>query len=405
MRAGFIGLGTMGWHMAGHLHAAGHLAGVWSRTADKAARRAGELGVTRADTPSALWDGADAVVLCVRADAEVLAVVDALCVPEAAGRLVIDASTVSDATAREASARLARVGARFVDAPVTGGAEGARQGTLTFMAGGAEADVAAAGPLFEAMGKRWVHLGAIGAGQACKAVNQVMAAGINQAVCEGLALAEASGLDPDQVVEVVGSGAAGSWFVNNRGRTMVAGAYPPGFRMDLHLKDLRISQRMAADRDLPLPVVDRTVADYAALVDAGHGDDDISGLYRQLRARRTRPRRSPAPEPYWFEEGCWISEWWNAGEDDAVSIVEARVPAGGSTRMHALTGTAERYVVLSGTGTAEVAGERHPLARGDALLIPPEAPQRIINTGDGELIFLAVCTPRFRPGCYQEAAD
>jgi 3-hydroxyisobutyrate dehydrogenase len=402
MQAGFIGLGTMGSPMAGHLKAAGYLSGVWSHNRDKAAARAAELGVAHGRTPDALWQHADVVVLCVRADAEVLEVVDTLCVPEAAGKLVVDTSTVADATAREAAARLARVGARFIDAPITGGAEGARQARLTFMLGGAEADVAEAAPLLDAMGTRRVHLGPVGAGQTCKAVNQVMAAGINQAVCEGMALAEAAGLDPDQVVDVVGSGAAGSWFVNNRGRSMAAGEHAPGFRMALHLKDLRICQRMAADKGLPLPVVDRTAADYNRLVAEGFGEEDISALYRRLRARRSAPAHAQAPEPYWFEEGCWISEWWNDPADESVSIAQARLPAGGTTRLHALTGTVERYVGLSGHGTAEVAGRRFRLAPGDTLLIPAGAPQRIANDGDEELVFLAVCTPRFDPSCYAD---
>lgn len=402
MQAGFIGLGTMGSPMAGHLQAAGYLTGVWSPTHDKAAARAAELGVRHAEHPAALWEQADVVVLCVRADAEVLEVVDALCVPEAAGKLVVDTSTVADATAREAAARLAQVGARFIDAPITGGAEGARQARLTFMLGGAEADIAEAAPLLDAMGARRVHLGPVGAGQTCKAVNQVMAAGINQAVCEGMALAETAGLDPEQVVDVVGSGAAGSWFVNNRGRTMAAGEYAPGFRMALHLKDLRICQRMAADKGLPLPVVDRTAADYNRLVSEGFGDDDISGLYRQLRERRSAATHAQAPEPYWFEEGCWISEWWNDPADEAVSIVQARLPAGGTTRLHALTGTVERYVGLSGHGTAEVAGQRFRLAPGDTLQIPAGAPQCIANDGDEDLVFLAICTPRFDPNCYTD---
>jgi len=402
MRAGFIGLGTMGSPMAGHLKAAGLLSGVWSQTTSKAQAHAQSLEVPCAAEPAELWTDADAVVLCVRADAEVLAMIDALCVPEAKGKLVVDASTVSDDTARTASDRLAAVGARFIDAPITGGAEGARQGSLTFMVGGAAADVAEAGPLFEAMGARHIHLGAVGAGQACKAVNQVMAAGINQAVCEGLALAEATGLDPAQVVDVVGSGAAGSWFVQNRGKTMTAGTFAPGFRMALHLKDLGIAQHMAAERGLPIPVVDRTASDYARLVEAGHGDDDISGLYRTIRERRGAAAHGHAPEAYWFEEGCWISEWWNAEQDYSVSIAQARVPQGGTTRLHALKGIVERYVVLEGRGTAEVNGEAFDLKPGDCLMIPPQSSQRIRNESEADLVFLAVCTPRFRFDAYSE---
>lgn len=404
MRAGFIGLGTMGSPMAGHLQAAGLLSGVWSHTTSKAQARAQELEVPCVSAPAALWAEADVVVLCVRADAEVLAMVDALCVAEARGKLVIDASTVADDSARAAADKLARVGARFIDAPITGGAEGARQGTLTFMVGGAERDVTEAAPLFNAMGTRHVHLGPVGAGQACKAVNQVMAAGINQAVCEGLALAEAAGLDPSQVVDVVGGGAAGSWFVQNRGKTMTAGTFTPGFRMALHLKDLGIAQHMAAERGLPLPVVDRTASDYARLVEAGHGDDDISGLYRAVRERHSTASHGQAPEAYWFEEGCWISEWWNTDQDDSLSIAQARVPKGGTTRLHALKGIVERYVILEGRGTAEVNGETFALKPGDTLTIPPQSAQRIRNDSEADLVFLAICTPRFRFEAYSDVA-
>jgi 3-hydroxyisobutyrate dehydrogenase len=283
MKAGFIGLGAMGWHMAGHLAQAKLLGGLWNRSTDKARALGDELAVPVVDSPAALWALADAVVLCVRADEEVLQMVKALAVPEAQGRLVIDTSTVSVETAREAATLLAEVGARFLDAPITGGTEGARLARITFMVGGEAADVEAATPLFAAMGARHVHLGAVGAGQACKAVNQVMAAGINQAVTEGIAFAEALGLNIDQVVEVVGSGAAGSWFVNHRGRNMVAGDYPPGFKVGLHLKDLRICQRMAKSMDGRLPTVDLTVIDYERLIESGHGDEDISALYRRRR--------------------------------------------------------------------------------------------------------------------------
>lgn len=283
MTTGFIGLGAMGAPMAGHLAAAGLLSGLWNRSRDKAERLAAELGVAVVAAPAHLWRTAEVVVLCVRADAEVLAMVEALAVPEAHGRLVIDTSTVAVETARFAAQRLAAVGCRFIDAPITGGTEGARRGTLTFMIGGEASDVTAAAALFEAMGSRSVHLGGVGAGQACKAVNQVLAAGINQAVTEGMAFAETLGLPIDAVVDVVGSGAAGSWFVNHRGRSMVAGQYPPGFKVELHLKDLRICQRMAAAAGVELPLVAQTIDDYERLIEAGHGDEDISALYRRRR--------------------------------------------------------------------------------------------------------------------------
>lgn len=283
MKTAFIGLGAMGAPMARNLHAAGLLAAVQSRTAEKAEALAAELGVTACGSPADTLAQADVIFLCVTADEHVLAVVDALCTPAAAGKLIVDTSTVAAGTAAEAAKRLSAVGARFIDAPITGGTEGAIKGTLTFMVGGEVDDVAAVAPAFEAMGARTVHLGPVGAGQSCKAVNQVMCAGINQAVTEGLAFAESLGLPLDKVIDVTGSGAAGSWFVNHRGRTMVAGEFPLGFKLALHLKDLKICQEMVRERGGELPLVDRTVAQYEALVEQGHGDEDISALYRTNR--------------------------------------------------------------------------------------------------------------------------
>lgn len=280
MKAGFIGLGSMGWHMAGHLARKNLLGAVWNRSADKAKKFAAESGVRAAASPAEVWSDCDAAILCVTADAQVLAMVDALTVPAARGKLVIDTSTVARETAIEAAARLKNVGARFLDAPITGGTEGAKHARLTFMVGGATKDFAEATPLFAAMGARHLHMGPHGAGQATKAVNQVMCAGINHAVTEGLAFAEALGLPLDKVIEVTGSGAAGSWFVQNRGRAMVAGEYPPGFKLALHHKDLLIVQRMARALGGRLPVTESTIAPYEDLMRQGFGEEDISALYR-----------------------------------------------------------------------------------------------------------------------------
>jgi 3-hydroxyisobutyrate dehydrogenase len=280
MKAGFIGLGAMGWHMAGHLAAQGLLGAVCNRTAARAQDFAAQRDVRAANTPAELWRDCDAVILCVTADAQVLETVEALATPAARGKLVIDTSTVAAETARDAAARLARAGARFLDAPITGGTEGAKNAKLTFMVGGEAADFEIAQPLFAAMGARCLHMGAHGAGQATKAVNQVMCAGINQAVTEGLAFARALGLPLDQVIEVVGSGAAGSWFVNHRGKTMVRGQFPPGFKLALHHKDLKIVQRMAHALGGKLPVTEATIAPYEQLMREGFGDEDISALYR-----------------------------------------------------------------------------------------------------------------------------
>lgn len=290
MKAGFIGLGAMGWHMATHLARKEMLGGVWTRTTAKAEQFARDHGVRAVNTPADLWKTCDVVVLCVSADQQVLVMVDHLAVPEARGKLVIDTSTVARETAIAAARELAGVGGRFVDAPITGGTEGAKNGTLTFMVGGHESDVKHAAPLFGAMGSRHVHMGLVGSGQATKAVNQVVCAGIAQAVTEGVAFAEALGLPLDKALEVVGSGAAGSWFMTNRGKNFMADQYPLGFKLALHLKDLYICREMARALGGKLPVTEATIPQYEQLKQAGHGDEDISTLYRVNRG--LFPRRT-----------------------------------------------------------------------------------------------------------------
>ncbi|HEY9142427.1 MAG TPA: NAD(P)-dependent oxidoreductase [Arenimonas sp.] len=277
MSAGFIGLGAMGAPMARHLHARGLLGVVGNRTAAKAQALAAELGVTAA-TSAADFAACEVVALCVSLDADVLENVQALAGVLAAGAVVIDHSTVSVDTARQAQALLAARGIGFVDAPVSGGVEGARNGKLSVMAGGSEADLAKARPVLEAYAARITHMGDTGAGQATKAVNQVLVAGINEAVCEGLALGEKLGLDPEKLLPTLMAGAAGNWFLEKRGATMLANQFTPGFKCGHLLKDLRIVRGMAADLGLRTPVVDQALADYAELVQRGEGDADTSAL-------------------------------------------------------------------------------------------------------------------------------
>ena len=277
MSAGFIGLGAMGAPMARHLHGRGLLAVVGNRTAAKAQALAAELGVTAAAS-AADFAGCDVVALCVSLDADVLENVQALAEVLAAGAVVIDHSTVSVDTARQAQALLAARGIGFVDAPVSGGVEGARNGKLSVMAGGSEADLAKARPVLEAYAARITHMGDTGAGQATKAVNQVLVAGINEAVCEGLALGEKLGLDADKLLPTLMAGAAGNWFLEKRGATMLANQFVPGFKCGHLLKDLRIVEGMARDAGVQAPVVAQALADYARLVEQGQGDADTSAL-------------------------------------------------------------------------------------------------------------------------------
>lgn len=280
MRAGFIGLGAMGAHMARNLHKAGMLATVWNRTSATAGDFARETGVPAAPSPAALAAGVDAVVLCVSADDDVLEVVAQIAPAVRAGALVIDCSTVGAATARSAAARLAERGASFLDCPVSGGVEGARDATLAVMCGGDAAAFERARPLLAAMGRAVTHFGPSGAGQAAKATNQIMCAGIIRAVAEAMAFARAQQLPLEPLVETLGKGAGSSWYFVNRAPNMIRGSFPAGFRVRLHAKDLGICRAMAAEKGATLPVVESMLDEYAQLIEQGYGDEDISADYR-----------------------------------------------------------------------------------------------------------------------------
>ncbi len=273
----------MGAHMARNLHRAGLLQGVWNRSAARAADLAAELGCSHAATPAELAAGCDALVLCVSADDDVLEVVRALAPGLKPGTLIIDCSTVSAATAEAAGAMVAAHGAAFLDCPVSGGVEGARLGTLAIMCGGADKDFERARPLLAAMGKTASLFGPLGAGQATKATNQIMCAGIIRAVAEAMAFARAQRLPLDRVVDTLGQGAGSSWYFVNRAPNMIRGSFPAGFRVVLHAKDLRICRDMAAACGVALPVVEDVLREYEELIRRGHGDEDISAIYRLKR--------------------------------------------------------------------------------------------------------------------------
>jgi 3-hydroxyisobutyrate dehydrogenase len=281
-RVGFIGLGAMGASLAGHLHGKGLLSAVGNRTVAKADALARQLGVKAAKAP-ADFAGCDAVVLCVSKDADVLQCVDDLATVLPAGALVIDHSTVSRETALEAAARLKAKGIEFLDAPVSGGVEGAKNGKLSVMVGGDAAVLERARNLLSAYALKVTLMGPTGAGQATKAVNQVLVAGIAQAVCEGLAFGEALGLKPESLVPTLAAGAAGNWFIDKRGATMLADNFTPGFKSALLLKDLHIVQAMADALGKHYSVVEQSLADYQKLVDAGFGEEDTSALIRLKR--------------------------------------------------------------------------------------------------------------------------
>jgi 3-hydroxyisobutyrate dehydrogenase len=283
MKAGFIGLGAMGEGMAANLARAGTLACVWNRSRDKAEAFAREHDVQVTAAPAEVARSSDVIVTCVTADEDVLDVIEAMLPALGSGKVVVDCSTVGVATARQAAERIAAAGAAFLDAPVSGGPEGARDGQLVMMAGGDPAVLERVRPVLEPMTRSIAYMGASGAGQATKAVNQVMVAGINQAVAEALAFGQAMGLDLDQVIDVVGNGAAGNWFVDHRGPTMIRDVFRPGFKVALHHKDLAICKSMAAELGVALPVVEMTLHHYQRLMQEGHGEEDISALYRLKR--------------------------------------------------------------------------------------------------------------------------
>lgn len=281
-RCGFIGLGAMGRPMAGHLAARDLLAVVGNRSVEKADALAAELKVRAAHNASDFAD-CDVVALCVTADEDVLANVDALAAVMQPGSVVVDHSTVSSATAQTAAARLAAKGIGFLDAPVSGGVEGAINGKLSIMVGGNATDLANAQAALQAYGLRITHMGEVGAGQATKAVNQVLVAGIAHAVSEGLALGEKLGLDPERLLPTLGAGAAGSWFLEKRGPTMLRDEFKVGFKLALLHKDLKIVDAMAQAAGTRRDIIQKSLTDYAQLMAEGYGDDDISALIRLKR--------------------------------------------------------------------------------------------------------------------------
>ncbi|TLY60171.1 MAG: NAD(P)-dependent oxidoreductase [Gammaproteobacteria bacterium] len=288
MRVGFVGLGAMGAHMARNLHRAGFLSAVWNRTGEKARALAGELSVQAPPTLAALASSIDALVSCVSDDDDVLAVVQGIAPTARSGALVLDCSTIGAETARKAAELLRPGGAEFLDCPVSGGVEGARDATLAIMAGGASQAFERAKPVLEALGKTVTHFGPTGSGQAAKATNQIMVAGIVEAVAEAMAFARAQGLPLDKLIDTLGKGAGSSWYFVHRAPNMARGTFPPGFRVRLHAKDLTICRDMAARFGVTLPVVERMLDEYAELIARGYGDEDVSATFR-LKAELFEP--------------------------------------------------------------------------------------------------------------------
>jgi len=286
LKAGFVGLGAMGSPMAGHLKRAGLLVGVSNRTAAKARAFAQEHAVAAPDSLAALAALCNVVVLCVSADADVLGAVREIAAAAKPGMIVVDHSTVSPETAKQAHAQMQAAGGDFVDAPVSGGVEGAKNGKLSVMAGGDAATLERVRPVLDAYAVRVGHMGPVGAGQSTKAVNQVLVAGIAQGVCEGLALGEALGLNPDVLLPTLASGAAGCWFLDKRGATMLRNEFAGGFKAALLHKDLGIVREIAQRVGTDHSIVDKSYADLAELMAQGRGDEEHSAVIRLKRARK-----------------------------------------------------------------------------------------------------------------------
>ena len=285
MRIGFIGLGTMGEPMAARLLDAGYPLTVHNRTRQRETALA-ERGAQRAATPAEAAAGADVLITIVSDTPDVEAVLfgaDGAAAALSAGAVVLEMSTIAPEAVRDLHARLAAQDVSLLDAPVSGGSEGAQQGTLSIMVGGEAAALERVRPLLEVLGKTINHVGPSGAGQIAKAMNQVIVAGTYAAVAEGLALGLAAGIDVEAAHRAVSGGAAGSWGLTHRGPNMLRNTYPLGFRVRLHRKDLGIALDAAADLGVPLPLAAYVAQIETGLIKRGFGDEDVSAVARVVR--------------------------------------------------------------------------------------------------------------------------
>ena len=282
----FIGLGVMGFPMAGHLAAAGHRVTVFNRTTSVAQRWVAENAGELADTPARAASGAEIVFICVGADDDVRAVVygdDGALATMSDTSILVDHTTASADLARELSGACARQGVGFIDAPVSGGEAGAQNGVLTVMCGGAAEHFERARPVIDAYARAVTLIGTAGSGQLTKMVNQICIAGLVQALSEGLEFGRRAGLDLDAVLETISQGAAGSWQMSNRGTTMMADEFEFGFAVDWMRKDLGIVMAEAQRNGAPLPVTSLVDQFYKRVQELGGGRWDTSSLIALLR--------------------------------------------------------------------------------------------------------------------------
>ncbi|MBM3570637.1 MAG: NAD(P)-dependent oxidoreductase [Alphaproteobacteria bacterium] len=287
----FLGLGVMGYPMAGHLKRAGHDVTVWNRTHSKAEAWVKEHGGRAAKTPADAAKGARLVFMCVGADKDLREVSggkDGVFAGMGKGGVLVDHTTASAEVARELFAQAKAAGLGFLDAPVSGGQAGAQNGQLTVMVGGEDSDFQRAEPVIRAYAKQCKLLGPAGSGQLTKMVNQMCIAGILQGLAEGLNLAQAAGLDPIKVIEVISKGAAQSWQMDNRHATMVQNKFDFGFAVDWMRKDLGICLAEGRRLGLSLPVTALVDQFYAEVQAMGGSRWDTSSLYARQTANKSK---------------------------------------------------------------------------------------------------------------------
>ncbi|WP_020573585.1 NAD(P)-dependent oxidoreductase [Actinopolymorpha alba] len=283
-RVGYVGLGIMGGGMAANLLRAGFDVVVHNRTADRAEPLAA-AGAEVADSPRGVAERCDVIFTCVSDTPDVEDVVfgtDGIAEGARAGSLIVDTSTVSPEATRGWAARLAEQGVGFLDAPVSGGSEGAAKGTLSIMVGGDPSNVERALPYLEAMGSTITHVGPVGAGQTCKLVNQILVVTSMLGVAEALVFAKAGGLDLEKTIAAVEGGAAGSWMLANRGPQVIRDDWRPGFTIDLQQKDLRLVLEAADELGVPTIATSTIFHLYRTLQRAGLGSEGNHALVKAL---------------------------------------------------------------------------------------------------------------------------
>ena len=283
-RVGFIGLGIMGRGMTKNLLKAGFEVRVWNRTSSRMDDMV-EAGAKAGASPADVAANSDVIITCVSDTPDVEAVIlgeSGVLEGAQAGSLVIDCSTISPQVTQEIAKTLTDKGVHMLDAPISGGSEGAEKGTLAIMIGGAAADVERAMPMFEAMGQTITHVGESGAGQTVKLVNQVLVVGNCLAMCEALMLAQAGGVDLTKAYEAVKNGAAGSWMFTNRAPQIIDRDWRPGFMIDLQQKDVRLIMDAADDLGAPVPGTALIFQLYRTLERQGIGAEGNHGLVKAL---------------------------------------------------------------------------------------------------------------------------